>query len=88
MNTPQTWSATTLHDGTFSVAYEGRGLDNNGRWLLFENVKKLREAERLLIEAAPLMLAALQRITHPAADDTDLGNALQVIAQATQEPKQ
>lgn len=35
-----------------------------------------------------LMLDALQRITHPAADDTDLENALQVIAQATQEPKQ
>lgn len=39
-----------------------------------------------LIKAAPLMLAALQRITHPAADDTDLENALQVIAQATGEP--
>ena len=87
MNTPQTWSATTLHDGTFSVTYEGRGLDANGRWLLFENVKKLREAERRLIETAPLMLAALQRITHPAADDGDLENALQVITQATEEPK-
>lgn len=39
-----------------------------------------------LRQAAPLMLDALQRITHPAADDSDLENALQVIAQATGEP--
>lgn len=45
-------------------------------------------ANAQLIKAAPLMLAALQRITHPAADESDLENALQVIAQATQEPKQ
>lgn len=41
------------------------------------------EADARLIWAAPLMLAALQRITHPAADGSDLENALQVIAQAT-----
>ena len=36
-----------------------------------------------LIAAAPAMLAALQRLTHPAADDTDLAHALDVIARAT-----
>lgn len=36
-----------------------------------------------LIAAAPLMLKALQRITHPAADDDDLEFALEVIQQAT-----
>lgn len=36
-----------------------------------------------LIAAAPQMLRALQRITHPAADDDDLDNALDVIRAAT-----
>jgi hypothetical protein len=42
-----------------------------------------RPDDRHLIAAAPDMLKALQRITHPAADDTDLEFALQVIDQAT-----
>jgi hypothetical protein len=41
------------------------------------------EANCHLIAAAPDMLAALQRLTHPAADDTDLEHALEVIARAT-----
>jgi hypothetical protein len=36
-----------------------------------------------LQEAAPDMLKALYRITHPAADESDLEFALQVIEQAT-----
>jgi len=39
-----------------------------------------------LIAAAPAMLAALQRLTHPMADDTDLAHALDVIARATGAP--
>jgi len=35
-----------------------------------------------LINAAPDMLAALQRITHPMAGDEDVENALEVIAKA------
>jgi hypothetical protein len=35
------------------------------------------------LDPVPLLLDALQRITHPAADDTDHENALQVIAQIT-----
>ena len=87
MNTPQHWEAVLNFDGGFSITYEGRGKDAHGRWALMEHRDKQREAERLLIEAAPLMLAALQRITHPAADESDLENALQVITQATEEPK-
>jgi hypothetical protein len=41
------------------------------------------EANCNLIAAAPDMLTALQRLTHPAADDTDLEYALEVIARAT-----
>ena len=38
-----------------------------------------------LIAAAPSMLRALQRLTHPAADDDDLAYALDVIRAATGE---
>jgi len=79
----QSWKVTTQFDGLFCVKYEGQGL-KNGRPDFWENVLKQREEERRLIEAAPLMLKALQRLTHPAADDTDLENALQVIKQATE----
>jgi hypothetical protein len=83
MKTPNQWKAVLNFDGGFSITYEGRGKDTHGRWALMEDRDKQREAERLLIEAAPLMLDALQRITRPAADDSDHENALQVIAQAT-----
>lgn len=83
MKTPHQWKAVLNFDGGFSITYDGRGKDAHGRWALMEDRDKQREAERLLIEAAPLMLAALQRITHPSADDTDHENALQVIDQAT-----
>lgn len=36
-----------------------------------------------VIAAAPDLLAALQRLVHPMADDTDLENARDVIARAT-----
>ena len=46
-----------------------------------ESVKNAR-----LIAAAPQMLRALQRLTHPAADDDDLAYALDVIRAATGAP--
>ena len=39
-----------------------------------------------LIAQAPAMLKALQRLTHPMADDDDLRDALDVIARATGQP--
>ena len=39
-----------------------------------------------LIAAAPAMLKALQRLTHPMADDEDVRDALAVIARATGQP--
>ena len=43
----------------------------------------LAEVEARIAASAPDLLAALQRLVHPAADDTDLENALDVIARAT-----
>jgi hypothetical protein len=39
-----------------------------------------------LIASAPALLKALQRLTHPMADDEDLSHALDVIARATGQP--
>jgi hypothetical protein len=39
-----------------------------------------------LIAAAPCLLAALQRLVHPMADDDDLETALDAIARATGAP--
>ena len=43
-------------------------------------------ANARLIAQAPAMLQALQRLTHPMADDEDLSHALDVIARATGQP--
>ena len=45
--------------------------------------RKETEANARLIAAAPDMLRALQRITHPAADDDDVSFALEVIGRVT-----
>ena len=44
------------------------------------------QAAARVIAAAPCLLAALQRLAHPMADDDDLENALEVIARATGAP--
>jgi hypothetical protein len=56
----------------------------NGLWATVEGPNdETRLANARLIAAAPCLLAALQRLVHPMADDDDLENALEVIARAT-----
>jgi len=47
------------------------------------NPSPMGQSAAYLIAAAPALLAALQRLVHPMADDNDLENALDVIARAT-----
>jgi hypothetical protein len=55
----------------------------NGQGINTREAIERGAANARLIAAAPDMLKALYRLTHPAADDTDLEFALQVIDQAT-----
>jgi hypothetical protein len=50
------------------------------------NPSPMGQEAAYLIAAAPMMLDALRRLVHPAADDTDLENARDVIARATGAP--
>lgn len=81
-HTPGPWieNEQLRHDGTSA----GTGFDI---WTNSEQAHYVGSATRRdnarLIAAAPAMLKALQRITHPMADDDDLAHALEVIRQAT-----
>ena len=57
------------------------GVQDSERELWQRNLVNAR-----LIAAAPDLLAALQRLVHPMADDTDLETALDAIARATGAP--
>jgi hypothetical protein len=58
-----------------------------GLWATVEGPNdETRLANARLIAAAPCLLAALQRLVHPMADDDDLETALEVIARATGAP--
>ena len=59
--------------------------DEKGRLIASFAVRPYRKrtnADARLFAASHLLLSALERLTHPAADDSDLANALDVIALA------
>ena len=59
------------------------GVDNEDNWKLYSELFLADASIALDAAEAPEMLKALQRLTHPAADDEDLAYALEVIAKAT-----
>ena len=81
-HTPGPWHVTGDEHGTMIT-------DNTGEQIALwpqqgGTVEQCANAR--LIAAAPAMLQALQRLTHPMADDDDLRDALDVIARATGQP--
>ena len=85
MHTPGPWCLAAQRGESIAIAdplcRPGKGgyLAVVPAWLPLEE----RMNNALLIAAAPQMLRALQRLTHPAADDDDLAYALDVIRAAT-----
>ena len=88
MHTPGPWYLAAQRGESIAIAdplcRPGKGgyLAVVPAWLPLEE----RMNNALLIAAAPAMLRALQRLTHPAADDDDLAYALDVIRVATGAP--
>lgn len=82
MHTPGPWTVTLADTIAGTPAY----------WLIEDAngvvgyVQLVNAEDARLIAAAPQMLRALQRLTHPAADDDDLAYALDVIRVATGAP--
>lgn len=56
-------------------------------WLSFEGFGEEAELMRELFEMNQTMLKALQRLTHPAADDQDLEDALELLRQIQGDPQ-
>jgi hypothetical protein len=82
MHTPGPWTVTLGDTIAGAPAYwliEGAGG-------VIGDVQSVNADDARLISAAPQMLRALQRLTHPAADDDDLAYALDVIRAATGAP--
>lgn len=80
MNTPTPWNITRHATPEYSKQYGIYSGDNSSNHIIINGENAFADAT--LIAAAPEMLSALQRITHPMADDDDLEFALEVIKKA------
>ena len=81
-HTPGPWHVTGDEHGTMIT-------DNTGEQIALwpqQGGTVEQDANARLLAQAPAMLQALQRLTHPMADDDDLRDALDVIARATGQP--
>ena len=86
METEHTLGPWTMRGTTSDGAHVVTGWAN-GLWATIEGPNdETRLANARLIAAAPCLLAALQRLAHPMAEDDDLENALEVLARATGAP--
>lgn len=81
MHTPGPWSRNIRANGKYPTVFSGR---NNHIAVVSQQTEgEETEANITLISLAPEMLTALQRLTHPNADDTDVDFALDIIKRAT-----
>ncbi len=80
MHTPGPWTVTLGDTIAGAPAY---WLIEGADGVVFEALYA-SDSDARLIAAAPQLLRALQRLTHPAADDDDLAYALDVIRVATE----
>lgn len=76
--TPAPWRTTGLNvrAGDALICYA------TNHWADDETPESERQANANLIAAAPDLLSALERLTHPMADDEDLDYAREIIAKA------
>ena len=77
--TPGPWTPTG-HDGKLSIIVECQW--GSVAKVLSIGAISQEKANAHLIASAPDLLAALERLTHPMADDEDLDYAREVIARA------
>ena len=77
-HTPGPWRTTGLNvrAGDALICYA------SNHWADDETPESERQANADLIASAPDLLAALERLAHPMADDDDLDYAREVIAKA------
>ena len=85
--TPGPWTTKKIDTGTYDVCRCGNdGLRTRVCRLHASQIEPEHggtiEANAKLIAAAPNLLAALERLAHPMADDEDLAYAREVIAKA------
>jgi hypothetical protein len=76
--TPGPWHTTGLNvrAGDALICYA------TNHWSDYETPESERQANADLIASAPDLLSALERLTHPMADDDDLDFARAIIAKA------
>ena len=82
--TPGPWTSGDAGSQVFDIVgpdITGRGKELVGSFRAFQD-RKTNSSNAILISSAPDLLAALERLAHPMADDEDLDYAREVIAKA------
>ena len=90
-HTPEPWTTKKIDTGVYDICRVGNdGLRTRVCRLHASQIEPEHggdvEANAHLIASAPDLLAALERLAHPMADDDDLDYAREVIAKAKGQP--